>query len=274
MDTPKHQKDFDINQHGRWYTWSQEIRPFLRSWNQYVKTIEKPKLKSLNEAKPYVYTYSQNLSKIKEPQLCKELASIATALNNLPVDDRILFFTGLLQDLDGVGLHFLFASLREALVQIRKDPLSGLYSPLDPRGSKDFPLHCDLYVPKILFNVYEDVPTDSSGASIFMSTQALKKILSNIRYLSIKNQNAILHSLSKESRRDRYDRFYDLLHGRHVWKDQLEEEMQKHQQRIKLDAGQGYMLHDRLWLHGREKVIGKIPRNRLHRLVFNNKSVN
>jgi hypothetical protein len=44
--------------------------------------------------------------------------------------------------------------------------------------------------------------------------------------------------------------------------------MEQRQLRIKLYAGQGYLLSDRAWLHGRDAPRGGVPINRLHRLVF------
>jgi len=43
--------------------------------------------------------------------------------------------------------------------------MQALYAPLTPGNNGEFPLHCDMYIPKRLFNVFDDVPDDDSGAS-------------------------------------------------------------------------------------------------------------
>lgn len=82
----------------------------------------------------------------------------------------------------------------------------------------------------------------------------------------------MINNLTKIHQEDRYEENFDLLHGWYEWTEELERRMQQRQLRIKLYSGQGYMLHDRWWLHGREAINGKLTHKRLHRLVFNNKA--
>jgi len=78
----------------------------------------------------------------------------------------------------------------------------------------------------------------------------------------------ILASLQRETARDGFDTLYHLLHGPHEWVPDLEREIEQRQLRIKLRSGQGYLLHDGSWLHGREAPKDGVTADRLHRLVF------
>ena len=51
----------------------------------------------------------------------------------------------------------------------------------------------------------------------------------------------------------------------------LAEAMQNLQQVIPLRSGEGYVLHDRFWLHGRLAPSGGVTSKRVHRLVFKEK---
>ena len=43
------------------------------------------------------------------------------------------------------------------------------------------------------------------------------------------------------------------------------------QEKIKLLYGQGYMIHDRKWLHGRDSPSNGVKSNRLYGFVFDNR---
>src|SRR5438046_107786 len=72
---------------------------------------------------------------------------------------------------------------------------------------------------------------------------------------------------------DRYEENYDLLHGCHDWTKDIEKRMERQLLKVKLFSGQGYMIHDRKWLHGREALSGNLSSKRLYRLVFNTRQI-
>jgi hypothetical protein len=72
----------------------------------------------------------------------------------------------------------------------------------------------------------------------------------------------------RESNTDRYETCFDLLHGDHKWVPRLEKFLTEHQLKIPLRSGQGYLLHDRSWLHGRIKPSGGVTANRVRRLIY------
>jgi hypothetical protein len=132
----------------------------------------------------------------------------------------------------------------------------------------NFPLHADLYIPRILFNVFEAVPDDDTGASLFLPVSTLRKLMSGITSLPYEIENLILAIIEQQSEFDGFEVLDNLLHGHWVWVRDLEHAMERKQLRIKLRPGQGYLLDDRKWLHGREAPKGGVPANRLHRLIF------
>jgi hypothetical protein len=264
----------------KWYTWSSESKQHMKILRDLISGMDEPLFVSLQKGKPYDYTYTLDSTKIKNVELLKWIIDLSHFLFDLEIGDEIIFFSELLNvDYDGKSLHYLFSALRHNLSKLNNNPMSALYPPLGTtqKGAlsligSSFPLHSDLYLPKLLFNVFDDVPNDSSGASLFLKVSELKKILFYMNNLSMHHKTAIINSLEKESDEDDYERFYDLLHGSYNYVVSLERNMRLKQEKIKLFHGQGYLLNDRKWLHGREAPSNRVNLNRVYRLVFNRNS--
>ena len=188
------------------------------------------------------------------------------------MSDEIAFLSGLFDDDFGPrGLHTFFAGLRAVLVELSGDPGDALYSPLGVTGPRagSFRLHADLYGPEVLLNVFDKVPGDGSGESVFLSVPEFASILSETPTMTADARRDILLHFAEETGTDRYNRFFDLVYGRdRPWGADLERRMRERQLPIRLDSGQGYLIHDRRWLHGREAPTGGVAAHRLHRLVF------
>ena len=200
------------------------------------------------------------------------------ALYNLKIPQHLLLFSNLLSpEFNSKGLHFLFACMRNYLVELTGDILCALYAPLGTTTNSvvyismtDFGLHADLYPPQNLFNVFVEVDDDSSGASIFLQTSVLSEILDDIDTISSENKSKILDCLFKDDKEDHYTEFFNMLHGHeHSWVDELEEKFKARQMRIKMKKGEGYLINDRMWLHGRESTNLPVTEKRLHRFIFN-----
>jgi hypothetical protein len=197
---------------------------------------------------------------------------LASSLLALRQSDGIIFFTGLLNEpIDGRGLHYLFAGLRDSIAGQIGSPWAALYAPLSAVGDDvgEFLLHCDLYVPEILWNVFEDVASDCSGASCFVQSAVMLEEIEAIRSVPrhvIAEVKACLH---EQTQKDRFSYFYDLLHGpKHRWTKELERRLAAKQEAVFFRKGEGYLLHDRRWLHGRMPTTSAINVKRVHRLVF------
>jgi hypothetical protein len=182
-----------------------------------------------------------------------------------------MLFDGLLgPDLDGNRLHVLFALLRGTLVKIAGNDFAAMYTPLGDTGNDvgDFLLHADLYIPEYLFNVFDNVSASTGGTSTFLAVSSLKRIVALQAEFPDAAARSLLSMFEKQSRSDRFDKCVDLLHGEHRWVPQLEQSLAEHQLKIPLRTGQGYLLHDRSWLHGRIKPNGGVKPNRVRRLIY------
>jgi hypothetical protein len=273
VEPPREHGKLPINKFASWLTWSAEFRPVCRAWEKHIAKLKKPQFIRLLGGRPYDYTFSLCHARI-DGKLAKDLDHFVNDLYEWDVPRQITLLTGIIgEDLSGRGLHYLFAYFRDKLAQLTGNPICALYAPLSPRQF-DFPLHADLYIPKVLFNVFEDVPDDDSGASLFLSVSSLKRLLPGVRSLPGERRADILKFLTDEHETDLYSEFYGLLYGsEHEWNKELAEKMLLKHLRIKLKRGQGYIIHDRRWLHGREAPTGGVPPKRLHRLIFNTRKI-
>ncbi|HEX8336887.1 MAG TPA: hypothetical protein VF621_09155, partial [Pyrinomonadaceae bacterium] len=152
---------------------------------------------------------------------------------------------------------------------------SALYSPI-PTAEADgveFLLHADLYLPLNLLCVYEEVPEDGTGAIIFLPVPTFKRLLGTVRTLTEEARRQLHRLLDDTHSEDNHDTLVNLLHGReHAWVDELEAAMRAEQFSVNLHYGQGYLVNDRMWLHGREAPGRAGDAKRLHRLIFNTKT--
>lgn len=274
IDPPPKQRRLKVNKEATWYTWSPEFRSLLTPFCAQVQQLEQLTPLHLLGGKEYDFTYTLDLGSIADKGLARDLMHFAKSLYNVQVSDKLMFFTDMTYPhLDGRSLSFLFGFFRAALTALSRDPLSALYQPLRPkRRGKEFLLHSDLYIPVILFNIFDEVSNDSSGASVFFPISSLIELLPRISTLPIETRKKITENLTGMHAEDRYQENFYLVHGHeHEWSDELGKRMQQRQLRIRFDSGQGYMIHDRKWLHGREALNGKLSSKRLHRLVFNNR---
>lgn len=276
IDPPVNQARLSISQFATWCTWSSNCLKLLRSWTEHLRSLPRPRRKVLFGGTCYNYTLSVSLDQL-DPGFAKDFIEFARALYELPTPSGLLLLTGVFGDFFESTLAPQFASLlREALVLLSRDPLSALYVPLEDTigvSAGDFPLHADLYLPELLLNIFEDVPPGPSGKSLFLSRDAFLQMLHDCKELPPEVEKLINTTLSRPLKTDGYEEFFATIHGqtRPAWRARLQREMRSHALRIKLSKGQGYLLHDRSWLHGRERPAGAVSRKRLHRLVFNNR---
>ena len=270
---PSRQARNRVNQYAHWYTWSKEFRTLLKPLSRELRNLKSPASTHLLGGKEYDDTFSVCLSSISDRGVAREFKLFAQSLYNLDVANRLMLFTDMLNDeLDGSTLRRLYGLLRDALVSFSKDPLSAMCQPIKAQKvGKDFPLHSDLYIPVILFNIFQDVPNDARGSSLFLPVSEVVQLLRGLKTLPPDTRNRMIDNLTNIHRDDRYEESFQLIHGGHAWTDELEQRMRQRQLRIKLYSGQGYMLHDRRWLHGRDDVNGGLTHKRLHRLIFNNR---
>ncbi len=251
----------------RWLTWSPAFLEMLR---RHVRVAPKLRVRrmTISQRKEYAYTYTVPLLR-NHAALAMDLCVIASDVLQFSPGSTLYFLTGMSCRDAGWSLHLVFAALRAAIRHVTADDWSALYAPLSFIGSvaDDFPLHADLYRPNVLFNVFEQVPTDGSGKTTLLPIEELFKAIDD-GLVPAHVRERITKLLTEPLAKDGYTELYNLLHGRHSWTSELGRRLTRRQRLMQLGADEGYLLHDRLWLHGRETPTGGVPRNRLRRLIY------
>jgi hypothetical protein len=271
---PTAQADLSINGNATWHTWSRSFRKFLRDAADEFGQLGKPRISHILGLK-YGSTYSLSPKRLTDAGLSQRFAAFSRSLHDVRPSRKIMLLDDLLcADLDSKKLRALLALLRGSFATSAADERAAMYSPLGEVGKRagGFPLHSDLFIPQILLNVFDEVSADDSGASTFLPVATLRQLLPKIKFLPVLKAKEIVALFAEKSPADHFDMLYDLLHGSHRWVRNLEHAMEQRQFRIKLHAGQGYLLNDRFWLHGREAPLCGVSINRLHRLVFGTSS--
>lgn len=259
-----------IHSVAEWWAWSNGFREALplileRARGESVK----PRISRIPGLKRYDYTFSA-LHTHAGRSLAEALGRWAESLHHLnPRAGIWLMRDLLLPGMTSDDLRLLFTGLRDALTPNVTDNTGALYAPLGDTGGAptDFPLHCDLYVPQRLWNVFDEVPANGrSGASLFLRTDDMLKFAleSGVSPSDLRQ----LRDCLKTGTGDRYDAFYSLLYSDRPGFATLDRKMRASSYRIRLKRGEAYLIDDRQWMHGRTLTARSVTRNRLHRLVF------
>lgn len=272
IDAPSRQGQSRINALADWYTWSPSSRQLLQAWCSWVPRLPQPKLISVTLARSYGRSFHLPVSSLPNTSLRRSLLQFATTLSAFDPKEKLALFSGLIDSqLSGRALHYLFAYLRALLVHETHDQMAAIHAPLGTVGPNvgSFPLHCDLYVPDMLLCVYDNVVAGGGGASTFLHVPDFVELLRKSATLPRHVLAVITDLVDSPLDADAFDVFFHLIHGaEHPWVRDLRRHLARNQLRITLKPGQGYLLNDRRWLHGRQSVRGALPGNRLYRLVF------
>lgn len=254
----------------KWVTWSKRHLTLARRHQAELAQVPLPRIIHLRDGKKYDYTLTCSL---RIPTgLHDWIAELAEDLTTLRLGSRLLLFSGLINDwISADGLHRLFGLIRARIAKDAGFGFAALYAPLGMVGAKAgaFPLHSDLYRGEVLWNVFDHVPAGTSGASTLLRATDLYAALRSIAGVPKDLTERVRATLRGPVVGDGFDSFYQLLHDEsNSWSGRLAAEFTRRQFKIKLRKGEGYMLNDRLWLHGRTAPRGGVSSSRLHRLVY------
>lgn len=256
-----------------WYSWSKE---FLRFYKEFKNSVDVSKLKPdlifIDGFNDYNYSYNLDFKKYVPIKFRCDFKKFSLNFLEYPLQNRILFFTNLINpQILGGDIHLIFSIFSNVIAYEHKYEMGALYPPLTISNNGHFPLHCDLYIPQILFNLFDEVPQNNTGASLFLRIDTLLyDILPTISKMPEKIKEQISSIIASNDNIDRYEKFYDLLNNTgHPWFYQLKRQTDARRFSIKFEKGQGYMLNDRKWLHGRTKPSKILTEKRVHRLTFN-----
>ncbi len=261
----------DVEAQAQWFTWSARARETLSSLAHHH--LPRPRVTYFQNTE-YGYTLQSKARELVPLELRRRLDALAAAFLRIDCGDRLFLFDNLIGgSIDGRCLQSFFAWVCARIVEITRDPQAAIYAPLGAVGGTaqgDFPLHADLYAPVHLLNVFDEVPADGSGEALLLPAGHLFRCVDELRSMPARARQRVQQLLCEASNTDHYEEFYNLLHGPHRWTSKLESAMTATALRVALTRGQGYMVHDRRWLHGRMAPSSRVRKNRLHRIIFDN----
>jgi hypothetical protein len=269
-DVPRHHH---ANSDGKvWLTWSPFALGCIKANAAQLQALSLPTCIDIRSCEPYASTYTYRWSGL--PDKTKSFAlDAANALLRTPVDSRLKLLTGLLDPpLTSSLLHKCFALIRAGIVKLKRDTRTALYAPVATKKSDGgFPLHSDLFLTNRLWLVFDRVPRNNAGRALFLSRRLLEIAINNVSLMPQDSKQELKKLLRGNGRTDGFDRCYDLLYSNtNPWAKTLDRAMKRDMWSIKLRRGEGYLLDDRLWLHGRTAVTKGIYDRRFCRLTYGN----
>ena len=184
-----------------------------------------------------------------------------------------VILTGMLDELPDGGCARLIGFLHDRVVDLTGDPNAAVAAPVGMAGAADggFAPHADMWIPSLLFNVFEDVAPGGHGATLLLAMDDVFAIAADCGVPD--DQLARMReAIAGAGAEDYYLQFNGALYeDEHPWKDEVERRLTEASMVIPLGRGQGYLANDREWLHGRTPLPRDFDReNRLFRLAYDN----
>lgn len=213
-------------------------------------------------------TFHVSVHAVTDGVLFEDLWRVAEALYDFPLPgDEAAILTNMV---GCDGLLLLFAWLRAALVELSGQPLaahvvgtgeSGI-NPGDPNAA--FPLHADQWHTELLLNVFNRVRP--GGETTLIPIDMAWEI---VRANGVPEHEIemLRHAIASA---ETTAQFWDL--NRLIsWPDdpravRIADDLARSAFTVALKRGQGYLVNDRRWLHGRLAIQGADPADRNHRL--------
>lgn len=272
VEPPIVHKKHTVNKWCEWYSWSDECRNLLINISNNIENLPTPELLGSDESKPYNKTFSITCQ-IKDMAIHNSISNMAESLYHLNVGDNLHFFTCMLDEkIQSKTIHYFLSYLQFYTENMYNKKTVVLYSPLGSISEKGFPfpLHLDLYLQKKLMIIFDNVPKDRSGKTLLLPVILFWKILDSLETMSDNRKDEIRNLIKKDQKEDKFTDFYNFLYQKNaIWKRELSQKMRSQRIEIKLNRGEGLLLHDRKWLHGRTSPSNGVPSDRLYRLAFN-----
>jgi hypothetical protein len=231
-----------------------------------------PRLVRLPHRAEYGMTYLLDMQVIQEGSLAPVLVPLAQAFHGYtePPEGIALLCDLFDEEVDALTLRWLFAGL-VTLMGTDALPGSALNPPIqsaEPLGSA-FRLHADLFRETMLMSVFDRVPSDHTGACVLLDVPTFRQILEGLESMPFATRERILELIEDRNGEDRFDElFHHMHHPSHPWADELLLRTRSAQFTLQPRRGQGYVVDDRRWLHGREPQSCRVETDRLYRVVF------
>jgi hypothetical protein len=268
--TPGRHRRNELARSVNWLTWSKAFRSLIGELLNMGAFGHRTILKNVRGCTPYSTTYHPSKENIPTHYQTAFLR-FASNLHGWPVRSGLWLFRGMLDPpLEAGNIRALFALLRASLVTRARDSRAALYAPVSPeRKDHGFKLHADLFLTTRLWLIFDDVPEDGTGASLFLSRGDLLSTLRTQKEIPTETVRKVFTLMTRPIARDSFDRLYGILHSeRRRWSDSLYLALRDKTRAIPLYRGEGYLLDDRHWLHGRTPASQAVTAGRFHRLTF------
>ena len=247
-DRPRELSDSDLARRSAWLTWSSRTRRFLRELGRVAPSLPVPTLVQRRRG-PGDVTYELPPACLPS-SLAAGLTELAAGLGSLRLPrSRMVFLREMLDEhIDGITVHVALALLCTVLRRghTRYAPILAV-----PAHRSGFPLHADLFQAPTLLTILDRVPRDGSGACLLAPTAPLLAAIAKGHLLPVAVRRRLAPTLVTRTGPDRYDELVDLFHGVHPWALSMRELLQAHEIAVPLRRGEGYIIDDRCWLHGR-----------------------
>lgn len=272
---PSRLKEHPINAFADWYKWSDEFKETLLELRDLAAASPPPQLINLHNGKPYDYSYTV-AARVSDSEVHEKILQSVKCLYELKPSRRLMLLTELIdQQISSETMHYLFAYFQYCFGLISGTPDTAMYAPLGDLSDTGFPfpLHADLYVQRFLMVVFDIIPTDGSGQSLLIPTSQFLQIVNQLSTMPDEAKSHVEKLLTDHPEADRFDDFFHFVYKKEApWTTELSLAVEAHQLKIKFERGEGFLLDDREWLHGRTAPSCAVRVNRLHRLIFNVRS--
>lgn len=272
VEIPLLHRNHEINNWGKWYTWSDDCKQILVDLSEKIDGLPMPELIEVGDNSQYNKTFAI-VCQIEDRTLQNNILKIAKSLYDLRLENELFFFTEMFDEkFHSKTIHYLFSYLQFYITKISKKSNVIIYAPLGSLSEKGFPfpLHLDLYLQKKLLVIFDNVPKDATGKTLLLPINLFFQIVDNLRTMDNNNKVKIRKLIEENHTKDKFEDFYKLLYQKNAtWKKELSQRMRTQRLEIKFNRGEGILLHDRRWLHGRTSPSNGVPSDRLYRLTFN-----
>jgi len=276
VEIPRCHRRDPLAQRADWYSWSAETIRLININLKYLLKLPAPASIWVRGCDPYPSTYSYRLLKLPEPLRAFAIET-AEALLRVQVGRKLRFTAGMLEPpLTSALLHKIFALIRAGIARVNSDPRTDLHAPVKTkRRDNGFALHSDLFLTERLFLVFDNVPPGESGKSLFLSREAFETAVADSALMPRRQQSKVRSLMRGRVNADSFDDWFDLVYSSdYSWTQQLGRNLRAASWAIKFRRGEGYLLHDRHWLHGRTPARGGVSETRFRRLVYGRRIVN
>ena len=267
---PSRHCQHDVAQKVRWYSWScASVRLIEKNLNR-ILALPRPGCISVRGCDPYSSSYSYRFSALPVP-LADFSLEMADALLRTRAGRDMKFFAGMLDPpVSSLVLHKCFALIRAGVARIYGDGRAALHAPVQTRRVDDgFPLHSDLFLTDRLLLIFDDVSKGNSGKALFLSRESFDAAVKCNPQMPFVTRKKLRGLWRGPVRKDSFDESFNTIYSSDdPWAASLVHTMNKNCWQIKLHRGEGYLLNDRQWLHGRTPVNGRVSEARFRRLVY------